>query len=148
MDNFWNDNTIFDKYVKACGSKFAAIMYVSKIARRRRMKVDGCITESQALAWVITGVEPKEVSMWRNNELTQDDKALIYAEDRIMYIEDLDIHDAVLHSITESRQAGHLIYRYKGLKNPYKKSRLRIICNMIWAEMKQLDVDNDISRRI
>ena len=147
MNNYWTNNTIFEKYVEACSSRFAAIMYVSKIARHRRSRVNGCITESQALAWVITGVEPLEVSLWRKDISQPADKALIYAEDRILYIEDPKMHEAVLHTITESRHHGHLIYRYKDLEHPSQKARLRVICNIIWDEMKQVDLNNQISTK-
>lgn len=144
MNDYWNDNTIFNNYVNAFGSKFAAIMYVSKLARKRRKECEYCITESQALAWVISGVEPIEVSLWRSREKEREDAKTLCMQDRIMYIEDKLIRDAVEVSINLSLEAGHLIYRYKGLSNPYQKARVRIICRMIWDELKQIDLSNQL----
>ena len=139
MDNRWFNHSKFYEYEKICGSTFGAIIYISKIARKRRIDVGMCVSESEALTWVITGVEPKQVSIWRNQKSIKIDKALVYAQDRLMYVEDTAVRLAAERSIELSRSCGHLIYRYKGLQNQYQKSRVRVLCNIIWDEMKKID---------
>lgn len=146
MNDFWTNNSIFDQYVKACGSKFAAIMYISKICRRRMIRVENCIPEAKALSWVITGQEPEAVSQWRAGKLNKVDTALLYAEDRLLYIEDKDVQDAVLTSIRESRKVEHLIYHYNKVHDECRRGRVRVLCNMIWDEMLQIDISNMIRR--
>lgn len=142
--DFWTDNTQFNKYVKACGSKFAAIMYVSKLARRRMKAVDNCIPESKALLWIVTGIEPPAVAEWRDAKAHRVDRIESYVEDRINYIDDIDVRKAVARSIEQSKQANHLIYRYQGVPDTCRRARVRILCRMIWDELKKLEACNKI----
>ena len=142
--NFWTNNTKFNQYEKACGSKFAAIMYVSKLARHRMKLVDNCIPESKALLWIVTGIEPPAVIAWRDNQARKADRVESYVQDRIYYIEDTEIRTAVEYSIEQSKLAKHLIYRYKSISDPYKKARVRILCKMIWDELQKLEEDNRV----
>lgn len=142
--NYWTDNTKFNKYVEALGSTFAAIKYVSQIARKRCKSVHNCITESQAIAWVITGVEPKDVKLYYRNLKLHKQRARLYKEERLMYIEDTDVKDAVSFSIDQSRKVNHLIYFYKNVTDDCRMARVRILCNIIWDELQQLEMNEKI----
>lgn len=137
---FWTNNSIFDKYVEAfSGDRFAAVMYISKIARRRMIRVNNCIHESDALSWITTGVEPEIVKHWR--EFKKVDHVALYIEDRLCYIEDAAVRNAVRDSISESQSIYHLIYTYNNIQDENKKARVRILCNMIWDEVEKLKND-------
>jgi hypothetical protein len=141
---YWTDTQEFRKYEEAFGSKFAAINYVSLVARRRRASVDNCISESQALAWVVTGVEPKDIQLYREAKKLAKQRADMYIEDRLCYIEDVAVKDAVRITIQESREKRHLIYNYNNILDDCTKARVRIISNMVWDELRQLYVENHI----
>lgn len=135
----------FEKYVRAFGgSRFAAINYVANVARRRRHSVHNCITESQALTWVISGVEPDDIQIYKERMKNLKQLEIQYVDDRLCYIEEADIREAVRASIEESRQVDHLIYLYNNIVNTAKQARVRILCNMIWDELRQFKLDNKV----
>lgn len=140
MSIYWANTKEFDKYVAAFGNRFAATRYVAQLARYRRNSVNCCISEAQALSWVVSGVEPAEINVYYQRRQEYINRKKSYINDRILYIEEKDIHDAVQESMQESTKAHHLIYKYNDIKDKYKKSRVRIICNMIWDELSQVDL--------
>ena len=129
----------FKKYEAAFGSTFAAIKYVSLLARKRCDEVHHCITESQALAWVVTGQEPISVIQYKLDAAKRIERAKHYVDDRISYIDDIEIREAVKHSINESKRSGHLIYCYNNIWELNKQARVRIISNIVWDEWYQLN---------
>ena len=144
---YWIYDSKFTQFEKALGSKFAAIVYVSKLARHRAKSVDNCITESQAISWVITGVKPANIESYMKEKKRRETADLTYAEDRLLYIEDKEVKEAVRLTITMSREQKHLIYNYNDICDEPRKARVRILSSMIWDEMKRIQVENYISRR-
>lgn len=140
----WAYDSNFIKFEQALGSKFAAIVYVSKLARRRAKSVHNCITESQAISWVITGVIPERVILYLQRKKLQETADIRYAEDRLLYVEDVGVRDAVHETIQTSRESGHLIYSYKDVFDEPRKARVRILSNIIWDEMRKIRIDNMI----
>lgn len=138
----WAYDSKFMQYIQALGSNFAAIVYVSKLARHRAKSVDNCITESQAISWVITGVRPKRVEEYLKYKKLRQTADIRYAEDRLLYIDDIEVREAVRQSITMSREQGHLIYSYNSIVSEPRRARVRILSNMIWDEMRNIQVDN------
>ena len=143
----WAYDSNFTKFEKALGSKFAAIVYVSKLARHRAMSVNNCITESQAISWVITGVKPLRVDEYMHEKELREKADLDYAEDRLLSVEDLQVRQAVHDTIIASKEIGHLIYSYSQVYDESRKARVRILSNMIWSEMKRIQAENHISGR-
>ena len=141
---YWTDYTQFDKYVELFGSKFAAINYVALLARHRRSKVHNCITESQALAWVVTGVEPEDIQIYYKKQAQYRNRKSLYVQDRLMYIEDEEVREDVRNIISEAIQSHHLIYTYKYVSDECRQARVRILSNMIWDELVQVDIADQI----
>ena len=138
----------FDKYVEAMGSRFAAIMYVANVARHRRLAVHCCISEAQALSWVVTGVEPADIHLYYKARKRLKERKKTYVEDRLLYIDDVQVRCAVQHSIELSRNNNHLIYEYDNVTDSCRQARVRILCNMIWDELMKLDIDDYIGKEI
>ena len=138
----WAYDSNFIKFEQALGSKFAAIVYVSKVARHRAKSVNNCITESQAISWVITGVEPPHVQEYLKWKELRKRADIDYAEDRLLYVDDVEVREATRKTILESREAGHLIYSYNDILSEPRKARVRILSNIIWDEMKRIQVEN------
>lgn len=142
MGNHWSQNSKFEEYEQALGSRYAAIIYISQVARHRAKSVHNCITESQALSWVITGIEPKclreRLKEWRRRKNAD----LLYAKDRLLYIVDDGIREATWETILESRRTGYLIYKYKDIVDEPLKARVRILSNIIWDEMRNIRIQN------
>jgi len=142
--NYWTNNSEFNKYVTALGSTFAAIRYVSQLARRRAKSVHNCISESQAVAWVITGEEPAQIATYRDNLKRIKHRAKTYVNDRLYYIDDIEIRAAVKITIDTSKHEGHLIYCYNNILDICRQARVRILSNIIWDEIQKMHIDNSI----
>lgn len=141
----WTLDNRFEIYVQAFnGNRYAAINYVAKLGRKRRDSVDGCITEAQALSWVITGVEPPYIKKYLATQKQRREMAQNYVEDRLLYIDDLEVRDAVRSSIQQSKHSNHLIYCYNNTNNEGQRARVRVLCNIIWDELRQLDVEDRV----
>lgn len=144
MMNYNTSSAEFKKYESALGSTFAAIKYISALARQRRASVHNCITESQAIAWVISGVEPDNVKLYYHNLKLRRQRARTYKNDRLSYIEDTEVRNSVSFSLDQSKEVGHLIYCYQDIYDESRKARVRILCNMIWDELRQIEMDDEL----
>lgn len=142
MNNIQFENLKFNKYIQSYGSKFAAIMYISSVARKLRCSVDNCISESCALTWAVTGEVPACVIQWRKQKSRKRNVYTEFIKDKLCYIDDVEVRDAVDASIRLSRSEFHLIYEYQEIRDENKKARVRIICNMIWDDLHKLRLDN------
>lgn len=131
----------FKEYEETFGSTFAAIKYISLLARKRCNEVNHCITESQALSWVVTGEEPADLSKYRAVQKAKKHKIKYYTKDRLMYIEDTEVRTAVSFSIDESRRQGYLVYVYGDIQDTCRQSRVRVLTNMVWDELRQLEME-------
>lgn len=138
----WCYDSKFNMYVQALGSNYAAILYISGVARRRMKRVNNCISESEAISWIITGVEPKHLQQKLDYVKYRKNIDIIYANDRLLYIEDKEVREAVKETILISKKERHLIYKYKDVFDESRKARVRILSNLIWDEMKQIRIEN------
>lgn len=137
----WCFNSKFNDYELACGGRFAAIMYISQVARHRAKSVHNCITESQAISWVITGIEPESLkpnlAKWHKRRIMD----ILYAEDRLLYIEDKEVADAVRETVMSARKTNNLVYSYKEVCDESRKARVRILSQLIWDEMRHVRIE-------
>jgi hypothetical protein len=107
-------------------------------------RVNNCISESEAISWVITGVEPKHLQKKLKYAETRKNLDIIYANDRLLYIDDIDVRESTRETILVSKKEKHLIYKYKDVLDESRKARVRILSNLIWDEMKQIRIENMI----
>lgn len=140
----WCYNSKFNTYVQALGSRYAAILYICKVARRRMKRVHNCISESDALSWVVTGIEPKLLKEKLAIRERRKHLDMIYANDRLLCIDDPEVREATRDTILQSKNVGYLIYRYKDISDEPRQARVRILSNLIWDEMKQIRIENMI----
>lgn len=140
----WQNHKQFDTYLKAFENVFAAINYVSAVARRRRNAVHNCITESEALTWVISGEEPINLRPNLKQYYKHKNRAIEYVNDRLCYIDDKDVRRAIQLTIQDYRSSGHLIYNYNNISDDPRQARVRILCNIITEELKKMDIEDMI----
>ncbi len=138
----WCYDSKFNTYVQALGSNYAAILYISGVARRRMKRVNNCISESEAISWIITGKEPEYLQKKLEYADYRKNIDLIYANDRLLYIEDTEVREATRETILASKRENHLIYKYKDVSDESRKARVRILSNLIWDEMRQIRLEN------
>lgn len=140
----WMSCKEFNAYVTLCGSRFAAVNYIAKLAQARRRQVHYCISESQSLTWVLTGKEPELLQTYRMRRKLLKAQRKQFVEDHLGCIEDEQIRAAVQHSIYLSNQQNHLIYDYIDISEENRQARVRVICNIVWDGLGQLNVDSQI----
>lgn len=140
----WCYDSKFNTYIQALGSRYAAILYICKVARHRMKRVHNCISESDALSWVVTGIEPKLLKEKLDIRERRKHLDMIYANDRLLYIDDTEVRKATRDTILLSKNVGYLIYRYRDISDEPRQARVRILSNIIWDEMKRVRIENMI----
>lgn len=107
---------------------YPSITFIASEARKLRFSLDYDITESQALAWVLSGVTPE-----RHKIPIKDLEYSISLEDRLLtYIDKPAIKKSVKLSVEDTEIHHHLIYRYTADLNESEKARVRILTRVIW----------------
>lgn len=122
-----------ERIVEECGSVYGAINYVAKRARKLASESEDQILDSHALSWAITGVRPEPRKYHRpadivSNAKTQEE----YLDDLLCYIDDEDVKLSVSESYRCCITCGHLIYFYTEGLDEARRSRVRILTNMVW----------------
>lgn len=131
------------RFENLIGNKFKAVIYISKLARHRRELVHSVITESQAISWVITGIEPKGLYECINRHLKLKNEVILPPYDRLQYIDDKEIVECVKLSVKHSNHT-HLVYVYNEITDKNKQSRIRILTNMIVDELHKQMLEDKI----
>lgn len=107
---------------------YPSITFIASEARKLRFSLDYDITESQALAWVLSGVTPEHHKI-----PIKDLEYSTSLEDRLLtYIDKPAIKKSVKLSIEDTEIHHHLIYRYTEDLNESEKARVRILTRVIW----------------
>lgn len=110
------------------GNRYLATMLIAKEGRRRCKQWDYSILDSNAITWVLTGKRPP-------NKEKQSAKILRNMKkpsDILNYVEDDDIRKCVILSLKQSYTLNHLTYSYNQDMNKHKRTRVRILTNIIW----------------
>lgn len=134
INDYWTNNSIYEKYSKQFGSKYAAVNYLASDARNRCDILNNRISHSDSLNWVITGKQPNHLF----DEESYEEKIYSRSLDRLNYVLDQDVKDSVELTISESRKMKHLIYMYskESLSEPVM-SRIRVLSNLIWNKVRR-----------
>ena len=133
--NFKSDNEHFNEIVsKFNGNTYQAVQYIQKQSRKLLEYTDNRITDSEAIAWVLTGEKPDYESRKTFNEITAKYEDA-YVDEILCYIDDKQVCESIRLSISKSKKSKNLVYRYtKGLDES-KKSRVRVVTRIIWYNL-------------
>ena len=137
-DNRLDLQARFNVIAEALGSRFAAVNYVSSLARKLCLDTNNEVLQSQAITWAITGEKPAytthKISIDKLNQEYQ------YSLDEVLcYVDNEEVCDSVRLSYNKSLEAHHLIYLYSDGLSEYDKPRVRILLRIIWYNL-QLDL--------
>ena len=124
---YWADNEYFLQLSQSIG-KFAAINRISSQARAVANMYNGCISHSEALSWVLTGVTPKGLLNRKTVDEIRDQKITLWIND----ICDSEVKDSVVASIYASLRVHNLTYIYKNIEIVPKQARVRILTKLLW----------------
>ena len=126
-------NDKFNELCKALGSNYAAVAYITKLARKKMSSRNYQMLESEAISWVLTGVEPKvrkKIDIRAHFEYN-------IVEDILCLVDDVAVCKLVRKSYGESLKRHHLIYCYHSTLDKGRRSRVRILTRMIWYNITQ-----------
>ena len=117
------NNPEFDKLSKQLGP-YGATMYMAKEAKHSCDVLSHRITTAVALDYAARGEvpDPKDFP----------DHRLDRVKEYISYIEDIEIKSAIIAAYEESLRQGNLIYLYNTVQDEPRRSRIRIILNILW----------------
>lgn len=116
-------NPVYNQLKETLGP-YCAVIEIASNAREIAESLDGRITDSMALDFAARGEvpDPKDYP----------DHRLDRVEDYISYIEDSDIKSSIVSSYEESLKRFHLVYMYGSIYDEPRRSRVRIILNILW----------------
>lgn len=103
---------------------FYATLQMAQDAREISESLGNRITYSSALDYAARGVlpDPKDYP----------DHRLDRVKDYVSYINDIGVKSAILASFEESLAKNNLVYLYETVSDEPRKSRVRIIMNILW----------------
>ncbi len=130
-----NNQRYFEEKTKQLGSIYAAVNHIAKKARNLEECYDNKILSSEALTWVMTGEEPKILSVLKDIDKKRLTDEVRTMEEYLIYIDDMDVRYAVQDSIEESINHKYLTYQYGLIDDEPRKARIRVLCNMIWQNI-------------
>lgn len=87
-----------DELTAAFGSRYAAVIFLSKKARYLKRIAGYYISESQALTWAITGVKPKRVVLPKKYKLAEN----LPISCALELVDDYEVKGAVFASLRQS----------------------------------------------
>lgn len=156
------DRKLYDKLTAAFGNPYAAVIYISKLARELSKTVDYDILDSQALSWAITGVKPEPAKIPTSAKMA----IKLPIADVLQLVDDTEVKEAVVESLRHSvdnylsytnntlynsdkvttyseefmsrfilnndLDMKWLIFQYLGIEDESRKSRVRILTRLIW----------------
>lgn len=93
-----NDIKKIDELTAAFGSRYAAVIFLSKKARYLKKISSYHISESQALTWAITGVKPKQAVLPKTNKMAEN----LPISCALELVDDFDIKTCVYASLCKS----------------------------------------------
>lgn len=116
-------NPAYNNLAESIGPYYATLE-IADIAKEITSSLDNRITTSSALDFAARGVLP--------NPKDYPDHRLDRVKDYISYIDDREIKSAIIDSYEESLKKFHLVYVYNSVNDEPRRSRIRIILNILW----------------
>lgn len=116
-------NPAYNNLAESIGPYYATLE-IADITKEITLSLDNRITTSSALDFAARGILP--------NPKDYPDHRLDRVKDYISYIDDREIKSAIIDSYEESLKKFHLVYVYNSVNDEPRRSRIRIILNILW----------------
>lgn len=117
------DNPTYKQIAESLG-EYEATLMIAKQSREISSSLNNRITYAQALDYAARGELP--------NPKDYPDHRLDRVKDYITYINDIEIKSAIIASYEGSLAKDNLVYDYKCVSDEPRRSRIRIIMNILW----------------
>lgn len=121
----------FRMQLESANNIYLSIQNIVHDARNILKDSDYKMLHSEALTCAIHGIKPDK-SKYIN---VDDAYECNYIKNMFCNIEDKEVCDAVYDSYYDSKSAKHLIYVYNNINDEPRRSRVRILTNMLWYEL-------------
>jgi len=132
-----HENQNFEQYVKLCGSRYSATVFVAMKARKLAEKYGNIISHAEALSWLLSGKDPSCLSNYQDKIKQRELRPLLHAKEYLDSVMDIQVRESVWNSLMKSRNEGHLIYHYEDIYDKDRQARVRILAKKLWYELKQ-----------
>lgn len=127
--SFLDDLNVAIEASKHLGNMYSVTLYVAQIARKFSEKYEGVPLHSEALTYALQGEIPECIKNL-NSVHNGKDGLILYIQQILSDIDDMEVRNSVESSIFQSLKSGNLIYQYRSIKDPNLQARVRIIVNM------------------
>jgi len=116
-------NPTYQQLIETRGP-YLAVLDIAQVTREIEDSLESRITTSSALDFAARGLvpDPKDYP----------DHRLDRVKEYLTYVDDIEIKSAVISSYEESLKKYHLIYLYNNVDDEHRRSRIRIILNILW----------------
>lgn len=155
-------NKLYNTLTAAFGNSYAAVIYISKLARKLSKTVNYDVLDSQALSWAITGIQPQPIKLPVSIKLA----VKLPIAEVLQLVDDEEVKDAVIESLRHSvdnylsstnttlynidkvtsyseefmsrfilnndLDTKWLIFCYNDVQDKPRQSRIRILTRLIW----------------
>ena len=125
-----NYNPHYNELCNQIGS-YNAVIQLATEARTICKSLPHRIFDSTALDYVARGEMP--------NPKDFPDHRLDRVREYLLYVDDIEIKSAVIHSYEESLKKNNLVYQYQNVSDEPNKSRVRVIMNILWDSRPHKD---------
>ena len=122
---------VFEYYESSFGSRFAAVNYIAKCARKLCEEYDDKILDSEAITLVVDESRKHSIeALHKNKQFMNVEEKLI--EDKLSFVSNTSVREAAKMSVINSLYKGNLVYQYNDIDDEPTKARVRVLTNMIW----------------
>lgn len=128
------DDAHIREYIQRCDSPFAVVNKIAQLAREKEQDCNNHILHSEAITWVVQGVEPAKRDKDTFSKLPSVVKNENKLNEVLCYIDDTDICKAVRESFITSKHNKFLTFIYNDIADEPRKCRVRVLTRMLWYE--------------
>lgn len=125
----------FESYMAEEDNIFAAINEYSSNARKLRSSYQNRISDAESLDSVLDGKLPDNLDDRKLIANVEFNYITSYIDSVLADIDDKNIKESVKRSLNESIFSKNLKYLYTEDLSESEKSRVRIICKMVWSNL-------------
>ena len=121
------------RYKELCDQigSYRAVVQMADETRAICKSLPHRISDSTALDYVARGEKP--------NPKDFPDHRLDRVREYLLYVDNLEIKAAVIHSYEESLKKNNLVYLYQNVSDEPTQARVRVIMNILWDSRPHKD---------
>lgn len=131
----------FYKQLNQSTSVFSDVMSVATQARSMANKSNNAILHSQALSMVLR----HETSDVIREDAVIDEYESRYIKEVLIYVDDVDVRNAVYDSFYDSKSNKNLLFIYNDISDEPRKARVRILTRMLWHKLTSYSIRSDLT---